>query len=132
MTLTLGLALAALALLVGLGAHAWWSARRARPLAGLEPGATGAEERKEPSLEDGPAPAEALEPLPLPAQRRPGRLDALIDAIVPMPVEAPVAGELAVGHLPASWRAGSKPIHVEGLNAATGEWEVPRQGQRYG
>lgn len=138
MSLTLGLALAALALLVGLGLHAWWSARRARPLEGppAASGGAGADgQRIEPALDSGTTShplAEEGATIALVPARRPGRLDALIDAIVSMPVEAPVSGELAVSHLPASWRAGSKPIHIEGLNAETGEWEVPRQGCRYG
>jgi hypothetical protein len=137
--LTVGLVIAALALLGGLGVHAWWSARRARPVTAERAFLSG-DERREPALDGAAGMAEGhaesegepIDPLPLPAlQRRAGRLDALIDAIVPLPLDQPVAGELAVAHLPSSWRAGSKPIHVEGLNAATGEWEVPRHGVRY-
>src|SRR5690242_5252378 len=46
--------------------------------------------------------------------------------------EAPVSGELALQHLPGSRRAGTKPFHIEGLNSESGEWELPRPGQRYG
>jgi hypothetical protein len=65
------------------------------------------------------------------ATRRLPRLDALIDAIVPITCETPVSGELAMAHLPGSHRAGTKPMYVEGLNVETGEWESPAHGQRY-
>jgi hypothetical protein len=42
-----------------------------------------------------------------------------------------VTGDLTIAHLPASWRAGSKPLHVEGLNVATQAWEQPQHGQMY-
>jgi hypothetical protein len=64
--------------------------------------------------------------------RQPGRLDPLIDAIVPLRLEAPVSAELALTHLPGSRRAGTKPMGIEGLNAADGRWELPARGQRYG
>ncbi|HEV7915266.1 MAG TPA: cell division protein FtsZ, partial [Albitalea sp.] len=60
------------------------------------------------------------------------RIDALIDAIAPLTLEAPVSAELALTHLPTTRRAGSKPLLIEGLNAETGDWEMPTAGQRYG
>ena len=60
------------------------------------------------------------------------RVDALIDVIVPMTLEAPVTGDAVLSHLPGSRRAGSKPFFIEGLNADNGEWEPPVAGQRYG
>lgn len=72
--------------------------------------------------------AAEVDPLPL---RQRGRLDALIDALVPLTLEAPVSGELALQHQPGSRRAGSKPMAIEGLNAADGQWEVPTHGQTY-
>lgn len=74
-------------------------------------------------------PAAEVDPPPL---RQRGRLDALIDALVPVTLEAPVSGELALQHQPGSRRAGSKPMAIEGLNAADGQWEVPTHGQTYG
>jgi hypothetical protein len=56
----------------------------------------------------------------------------LIDAIVPLAVEAPISGELALAHLPPSRRVGSKPFYVEGLDAETGTWELLSAGRRYG
>ena len=60
------------------------------------------------------------------------RIDALIDVIVPLTLEAPVTGDAVLLHLPGSRRAGSKPFAIEGLNADDGEWEPPLPGQRYG
>jgi hypothetical protein len=63
-------------------------------------------------------------------ERKPG-LDALIDVLAPIVVEAAVSGEAAIAALPATRRAGSKPFAVEGLNVASGHWETPNAGQRY-
>lgn len=147
-------ALAALGVLVlgGIGAQAWWSARRSQPR--KAPGLAGAEDsaRQDPALGDLPGNGEAGAPLGdedaalapvaahpvLPGSNRlsslrpAARLDALIDAIVPLTLESAVTGDLAVAHLPASWRAGSKPLYVEGLNVATQVWEQPVHGQSYG
>jgi hypothetical protein len=59
------------------------------------------------------------------------RIDALIDAIAVFTLEAPVSGEFALQHQPPSHRAGNKPFQIEGLNAETGDWELPQPGQRY-
>ena len=59
--------------------------------------------------------------------RRALRLDPLIDAIATLTVEAPVAGEAALPHVPGSNRAGTKPFYIEGLNCESGEWESIRQ-----
>lgn len=135
MTLTVALAVLAGLVLAALIAHGAWSARRASPKrAALEVPPP----RVEPSLGDGSPVMTATaqeEPVraPAPALRRSTpRLDALIDALVTLTVDAPVAGELALAHLPPSRRAGSKPFMVEGLNAETGDWEAPAAGQRYG
>ncbi|MFO1285924.1 MAG: cell division protein FtsZ [Rubrivivax sp.] len=58
-------------------------------------------------------------------------LDALIDAIVPLVLEHPLAGETALAHLPPTRRAGSKPFYIEGLDTQTGLWEPLALGMRY-
>jgi hypothetical protein len=60
------------------------------------------------------------------------RLDALIDALAPLSLEAPVSGDFVLIHLPPSRRAGTKPFYIEGLDAETGSWETPTPGHRYG
>jgi hypothetical protein len=60
------------------------------------------------------------------------RLDALIDAIATLTVDAPVAGEGVLPHLPGANRAGTKPFFIEGLNSETGEWETIVANARYG
>jgi hypothetical protein len=67
-----------------------------------------------------------------PVRRSTAHLDALIDAIVVLKLEAPVSGESVLMHMPPTRRAGSKPLLVEGLSAETGRWEPPVPGQRYG
>ncbi|KPF48250.1 cell division protein FtsZ [beta proteobacterium AAP121] len=135
------LSLAGAAVLAALGLHGWWTTRRAaqrgqpraaptsvlpddrvEPLLGAEPAAAG-------DADTGPD----TEPAPLrtPTRRVP-RLDALIDAIVPMALEAPVSGDMALQHLPPSRRAGSKPFYIEGLDTETGTWEPLQAGRRYG
>lgn len=111
---------------------AWnaWTARRNTPrqpelVAAPNAGSAPHEERSEPVFDDAP-----LAPIPLP-ERKPG-LDALIDALAAMAVDAPVSGEAALAAMPPTRRAGSKPFAIEGRNDASGEWETPRAGQRYG
>ena len=58
-------------------------------------------------------------------------LDALIDAMAPIALEAVVSGDAALAAMPPTRRAGSKPFGVEGLNTVSGDWETPRAGQRY-
>lgn len=142
MTLTMALAIAAVVVLAALALHAWWSTRSSAPKQ-AEPVRAGAapDARLEPSLDVGEAAADVaervadpgvvLEPRPVP-QRRAARLDALVDAIAPLAVEAPVSGEAVLAHLPPTRRAGTKPFLIEALNAETGEWEQPLAGRRYG
>lgn len=132
---TFGLAiLGALVLAAVVGWNAWSTRRLAPRQAALA-------ERVEPGEAAAPAP-EPLEPvfddreeaplsLPVPAPERKPGLDALIDAIAPIAIDAPVPGEAALAALPGTRRAGSKPFAIEGLNEATQQWETPQAGQRY-
>jgi len=141
MASSLTAALAALGglVLAGVVAHGAWQARKAGPKRAVLAPTTPRAEPREPVFES-PAAAPAAHPAELPpaslearAPRRiSARLDALIDAIVPLTIEAPISGEMVLLHLPTTRRAGSKPLLIEGLNADTGEWEVPAPGQRYG
>jgi len=51
---------------------------------------------------------------------------------VPLALEAPISGEMAISHLPPTRRAGSKPFYVEGLDTESGAWEAFAPGRRYG
>jgi hypothetical protein len=138
MTLTVALAIVGALALGAMIAHNAWRSRKAgvkraesKPLA--------ADERRdpdfvEPSLDAPPGSETPPAAAETPAARRRSsvRLDALVDAIAPLRLEAPVTAELALTHLPTTRRAGSKPFLIEGLNAETGEWEPPTFGQRYG
>jgi hypothetical protein len=132
MDLTVALAAVAGVVLAGVAAQGAWRARKASP----RRAAPDAGIRVEPSLGSHPTEPDNAAPLgdarPLPGLRRPARIDALIDAIAPLTLDAPVTGELVLMHLPPSRRAGNKPFHVEGLNTETGDWEQPTAGQRYG
>jgi hypothetical protein len=128
--------------LAGVVAHGAWQARKAGPKRAAEPAER--PEPREPVLGDLDSLAAARidgesddGPTLAPRERRIGkrvtqRLDVLIDSIAPLTVDAPLSGELAIAHLPASRRAGGKPFLIEGLNSETGEWEAPAPGQRYG
>ncbi len=145
MTLTVALAILGGLVLAAIIAHGAWQQRRASP---RRPAPDEILLRREPTLGDelpkpttaviGTLPAGAADvpradSLPMPTLlRRTVRLDASIDAIAPITLEQPVTGEHALMHLPTARRAGSKPFYVEGLNAASGEWESPAAGQRYG
>jgi len=154
MTLTTALSLLGLLVLAILALQLWWGTRRRQRQLAADSVLNG--ERTEPQLggdTGGPGAADAAaaadgDTLPgelaagglaspatvtvrTPTRRVP-RLDALIDAIVPLAVESPITGELALAHLPPSRRAGSKPFYIEGLDAESGTWEVLAAGRRYG
>lgn len=77
-------------------------------------------------------PAMDLSALPASVLRRPAqRLDALIDAIAVVTIEHPLSGDHLIAHMPASRRAGSKPMLTEGLRADAGEWEPLQTGVLY-
>jgi hypothetical protein len=142
LNLTTALIVLAVLVLVGIAVQALWKARRiaSRPpglnvVVGDEPGT-----RREPAMggdvapagEDGlPASAPARPDGRLSPARRSIRLDALIDAIATLSVDAPIAGEGVLAHLPGSNRAGTKPFFIEGLNSETGEWETVVANARY-
>jgi ZipA, C-terminal FtsZ-binding domain len=135
-TLTTALALFGLVVLLGLALHGWWKTRRVadrtlpRQSADqtLAPG-----ERREPGLHGAPQQdfGDTQPELPRLAAKPSPRLDALIDALAPLTLDAPISGELALSHLPPSRRAGGKPFYVEGLRVDNGEWEPLSPGQRY-
>ena len=129
---TLGLAIIGGLVLAALVAWNTWTSRRNTPRQarpdGLAPATGPADplaERSEPRFDTD----SDLVPLPLP-ERKPG-LDALIDVIAPIVLETPVSGEAALAAMPTTRRAGSKPFAVEGLNLASGDWQLPHAGQRY-
>lgn len=147
MTLTQGLLMLAGVVLAALIGQGLWVSWRARPRR-----ASVSEDRVEPSLApvDAPAvadagqrmgssmdakvgPAEAVTDRPLRAasSRRRATIDSLIDAVAEITPESPLAGESVLAVMPATRRAGGKPLLVEGLNADTGIWETPHHGQRY-
>jgi len=132
MNLGLGTALAIFGgvVLLVLALHGWWTTRRVSPRTSAA--ADGAAERVEPSMENAVA-AVGAEPAALrqPPRRIP-RLDALIDALIPLALDAPISGDMALQHLPPSRRAGGKPFYIEGLDAETGTWEPLAPGRRYG
>jgi hypothetical protein len=136
MSLTLALAILGVAVLVALLLHGWWSARRASP---RRADAELATQRVDPALGDtlGVTIADTRDgsvdvaERRAPATRRQARLDALIDAIVPLSLDAPISGELVMAHWPATRRAGTKPFYIEGLNVVSGDWEQPAIDQRY-
>ncbi len=160
MTLTQGLLALGALVLVGVLLQGWWAARRANPrqaeqprAARVEPGglapqataradaAAGADQPAADQQADMAADADAqtqaeagvpLADLRPATPRKTARLDPLIDAIATLALDAPVTGDLALAHLPASRRAGNKPFLIEGLNAETGDWELPAAGRRYG
>lgn len=133
--------------LVGVVAHGAWQARKAGP---MKPVQMPPAEQREPVLVDSQATPVSADEAPgppasdvpqtddqapiviVPALRRPMvRIDALVDAIALIGVESPTAGDLALAHLPATRRAGSKPFLIEGLNSESRDWEMPVAGQRY-
>ena len=139
--LTLALTVLAGLVLVGLGVHGAWASRLAerRQQATME----ARHAPVEPGFAEPQAGAEGREvsaPLSgsvsagdgLRAKRLGARIDPLIDAIATLGLEAPVSGAQVLAHLPGSLRAGSKPFLIEGLSAASGQWEPIASGEHYG
>jgi hypothetical protein len=138
MTLTTLLAILGGLVLAGVIAHGAWSARKAGPKRAVPLPQEPHLDPVEPMQADGVAGNAPPDPLDvtLPAVGRPVRrpsvrIDALIDAIATVTVEHPVSGEMVLQHLPPSRRAGTKSFQIEGLQAETGDWELPMPGQRY-
>jgi hypothetical protein len=142
LTLMQGLAGLGGLVLVGVVAQGFWTARKASPRQAdaaeamrVEPSLGGGHDDSLTSTAPADAVAEAASPfveLRPATPRKTALLDPLIDAIATLTLEAPISGELALLHLPPSRRAGTKPFLVEGLNADSGDWELPVAGQRYG
>jgi len=133
-TLQIGLAIAGGLVLAAVVAHGAWTARKVAPRQAQQSGAdayrpTEPGEAIEPRLD---ADEFDVPPVPLhpPAEKKPG-MDALIDVIAPVALEAEVHGEAVVASMPTTRRVGSKPFAVEGLNRDTRHWESPTAGQRY-
>lgn len=131
MSLRWGLAaLGALVLLVLLGYYLWLARRdRQGDVSGAlasSPDHISHEPTLDAPLTHGDAPDFALPP----PEKKPG-LDALIDTIAPIALDAPASGDAVLAALPPTRRVGSKPFAVEGLNVSSQIWEMPRAGQRY-
>ena len=126
MTLTTALAILGAVVLMAVLLQGWWSTRRASPRPAESPASNEAS-RLEPGFENatGALPAE---PRPL---KRAAPVDALIDAIATLALDAPISGEFVLANLPSTRRAGSKPLFIEGLDADTGEWAPPAAGRKY-
>jgi len=137
-TLQISLAIVGLVVLAAVLVHGAWTSRKNVPKQASQvadantgkvnetPTSGELEERREPEFDNS---LEALARLTLP-EKKVG-LDALIDVIAAIAVDAQVSGEAALAAMPSTRRAGSKPFAVEGLSIETGEWEAPTAGQRY-
>lgn len=138
-SLTIALAGLGGVVLAAVVAHGAWQARKAgpkrpeeAPVEPREPVLGDATERIEPAAQHEPESSlPAMPAMPTLPRRPSARIDALIDAIAALTLEAPVSGDLLLAHQPPSRRAGSKPFLIEGLNTETGEWENPVPGQHY-
>ncbi|MFS8929645.1 cell division protein ZipA C-terminal FtsZ-binding domain-containing protein [Cupriavidus taiwanensis] len=86
-----------------------------------------------------PTPAPAPEPAPAPApvaavpdgQPAPAIVDPLIDCIVPLHLERKASGDRILPLTGRLRRAGTKPVHIEGLRAEANAWEPVTAGHQY-
>jgi hypothetical protein len=124
--------------LAGVVAHGAWSARKAGPKQSEPVRVDPAErvdptEQREPVMDAASNPLNAAGDLPefqAPRRNTP-RLDALIDAMATLKLDAPVSGAFVLAHLPSTRRAGGKPFAIEGLSTVNGEWEAPMPNAQY-
>ena len=138
-TLTIALASLGGVVLAGVIAHGAWQARkagpkRASPNVREEPSADapmsmGGSARDD-DVEDNGDGNTAVLARRL-SKRLPLQLDALIDAFVPIELDAPVAGDAILANLPSKRHAGSKLVLVEGLDVESGQWRPIAVGERY-
>jgi len=129
--LQLGLGALGAAVLLGMLIYNLWLARQSRPRQAApvdQSGQFGQEPTLDASALDGGV-DDAGFALPVPEKKT--GIDALIDVIAPIALEAPVSGDAVLAALPPTRRVGSKPFAVEGLNVATDCWESAQVGQRY-
>jgi len=98
---------------------------------GAELTPTGEEVALEAVEADEHEPEEAAEPAPGSLEPTTGVIDPLIDCIVPLHPERELTGDRLLPAMTKLRRAGTKQIHVEGLNPAANAWEAIRAGQRY-
>jgi hypothetical protein len=139
-TLTIALAIVGVLVLAALIAHSAWSSRRAEPKQALPPvddhhlPDDAAHHLRDDAAHEPQVDAKDPQAMPrsaIPAVRRAGRLDALIDAIVPLSLDASVSGDAVAPHLPSTRRAGTKPWLIEGFDESSRSWEPPSPGHRY-
>ena len=145
--LQLGLAIAGGLVLAAVVAHGAWTSRKNAPLQ-AEPDDVAAKLKSDAGIPDhagqisesGPIdpvfdagldPAHAASSFPRGATLKKPTLDALIDVIAQIALDAPVSGDAALAAMPTTRRVGSKPFAIEGLNVASQQWEQPLAGQRY-
>jgi len=124
----LGLGVLGVMVLVGMVAYYIWLTRRLRPRQAAPSVGQMLGDAQEPTLQEPTFDADEFV-LPVP-ERKPG-LDALIDVIAPIALDAPASGDAVLAAMPPTRRVGSKPFAVEGLNATTHLWEAAVAGQRY-
>jgi hypothetical protein len=125
-----GLIITGTALLIGMLLHTLWLAHRARPRQ-PEASLVAADDSlgpREPTLDQ-----DAFEDteFTLPVPEKKPTLDALIDVIASVSLDAPMSGDALLAALPPTRRVGSKPFTVEGFHDAAKRWEFPVPGQRY-
>lgn len=143
-SLQVGLAVLGALVLAGLMAHGAWQARKwGRPQSAAmsreQVVAHGIEPSFGPPAADGaqalvaqPPGADVPAAMPRRAAAAPAPLDPLIDAIAALRLEAPITGEAAMAGMPPTRRAGSKPMAIEGLDTATGQWQPLQADRSYG
>lgn len=125
-----GLIITGAVVLLGMLMQNIWLTRRNRPRQ-PEPAQPGTDDLvgvREPTL-DAHAFGDTGFALPVP-EKKP-TLDALIDVIAPIALDAPVSGDAVLAAMPPTRRVGSKPFTIEGQAEGHLRWEFPVVGQRY-
>jgi hypothetical protein len=130
-SLQLDLAVVGGLVLTAMVAHGAWASRKNRPKQ-ASPDAVDTDVQREGGIEPKLEHEDfVLSNFSLSMAEKKPSIDALIDVIAPMTLEAPIAGEVALAAMPSTRRAGGKPFAIEGFNQVGQRWETPQAGQRY-
>ncbi len=129
--LQIGLAVGGVLLMLAIALQGAWTSRKNLPRQATPSDESLAHARLEGTEPELNAAAFDVASFPLPVLDKKSSLDVLIDSMAALTPEGEVSGDAALAAMPASRRAGGKPLAIEGYSQSRQRWERPQAGQRY-